>query len=61
LVEFATVPSTMSGICTMLPGCQHSLVWAKSSGILVLCHQEIPLWWNSGHKIKTRGHILTKS
>jgi hypothetical protein len=26
LVEFATVPSTMSGICTMLPGCQHSLV-----------------------------------
>jgi hypothetical protein len=26
LVEFATVPSTTIGICTMLPGCQHSLV-----------------------------------
>jgi hypothetical protein len=26
LVEFATVPSTTSRICTMLPGCQHSLV-----------------------------------
>jgi hypothetical protein len=50
-VELATAPSTMGGICTMLPGCWHSLLWAKSSGIPVLCHGEIPPQWNSGHNI----------
>jgi hypothetical protein len=52
LVEFATTPSTMSRICTMLASCWHYVMCPKSGGIPMLCHGKIPplgilgtTWW----------------
>jgi hypothetical protein len=47
-VEFATSPTTTSGIHTMFPSGQHHEVYLKTSGIPVLYHEEIPPQWNFG-------------